>query len=294
MRKTSSMFVVAALALALGCGKKDDGKQGEAAPKGEPKAVAKDSPAGDPAAKPGTPPATAKPEDKPAPPPESFKGKARVINLLVDRDGKGHTIDVWAKRSFQYGPARLAQNVAPGTASEWFGVPEGQSVTFVAAGSDSDAESLGGLSAPRDGETATVTLTLDESGKPRSGQTSFVPTKPAAGKGLVVLEAGAFQGHAEAFKATLGGWGYAFKVGDGKGCREGRQTGLNLGGTSYVDYEVDPGKVTFALHKGDDYDCKQPAVYTIELDVAADAGQMVHVYTPDAKGFAHLVLPIEL
>lgn len=290
MRKTSYLFVVAALALALapGCGKKKDEAPGGAEPRGAPEAG--DTPAGDPG-KAGAA-AEPKPEEKPAPPPASFKGKARVINLLVDRDGKAHTIDVWAKRSFTHGPVRLAQNVAPGTASDWFGVPEGSPVTFVAAGADSDAESVGGLSAPGEGETRTVTLTLNDAGEPTSGQTSFEPTPPAAGKGLVVLEAGAFQGHAEAFTPLLGAWGFSFKVGDGKGCREGRQPGLNLGGTSYVDYEVDPGQVTFTLHKGDDYTCAQPAVYTITLDVAADSSHMVHVYTPDAKGITHLVLPI--
>ena len=82
--------------------------------------------------------------------------------------------------------------------------------------------------------------------------------------------------------------------GDGTGCRTGRQKGLNLGGTSYVDYEVPPGKATFTLHMGDDYDCKKPAVYTISVDATADTASMVHVYTPDAKTITHVVLPLEL
>ena len=80
-------------------------------------------------------------------------------------------------------------------------------------------------------------------------------------RGLVVLEAGAFMGHAEACKPLVGSWGYAFHVGDGAGCRTGRQQNLNLGGTSYLDYELPPGKATFALHQGDHYDCKLPAGY---------------------------------
>lgn len=138
------------------------------------------------------------------------------------------------------------------------------------------------------------TLTLSDGGTPTAGLSSFKAEKPAAGQGLVVLEAGAFQGHAEAFKPMLGAWGYSFKVGDGSACREGRQKGLNLGGTSYVDYEVPPGSATFTLHMGDDYDCKKPAVYTITVEVAADAAKMIHVYTPDAKTITHLELPLEI
>ena len=34
-------------------------------------------------------------------------------------------------------------------------------------------------------------------------------------------------------------------------------------------------------------------MYTFDVDVVAGADTLVHVYTPDAKGFAHLVLPLE-
>jgi hypothetical protein len=229
------------------------------------------------------------------PPPETFVGKARLVNLLVDRAGKAQTVDVWARRSFTHGPLLLASGIDVGEASDWFAAPKGQSIVIVATGAGPDAAELGGMFSPSsDEEQMSHTLTLRDTGTPSAGLTQFEAVPPPAGKGLVVLEAGAFGGHAEAFKPLLGSWGYAFKVGDGAACRAGRQPQMMLGGTSYVDYELDPGKATFALHRGDDYQCAQPPVYTFEVDVVADAATMVHVYTPDAKRIAHLALPLAL
>jgi hypothetical protein len=282
--------VTCALAL-LGCGKKDDKDKGakpEVKPPAGSAAVANGGT--------GTAPEAPKPAEKPAPPADTFKGKVRVVNLLVDRAGKSQAIDVWAKRSFEHGPVRLAENIALGAASPWFATPAGHSIVIVPTGAGPDARDreLGGLSAGAEGEMFSHTLTLNDGGAPTAGLSSFKAAKPAAGQGLVVLEAGAFMGHAEAFKPLLGAWGYAFKVGDGTACRTGRQKGLDLGGTSYVDYEVPPGKATFTLHMGDDYECKKPAVYTISVDATADTASMVHVYTPDAKTITHVVLPLEL
>lgn len=239
-----------------------------------------------------TQPPTAPAADLPPPPPEAFEGKTRLVNLLVDASGQAPTVDVWAKPSFTHGAVKLAEGIAPGAASDWFGVPKGQSTTVVPTGAGPDAPSLGGLFAPKPDEQTSHVLTLAESGAPSVGLTGYKAAKPAAGKALVVLEAGAFSGHKERFKELLGSWGHTFKVGDGKACREGEQKGMMLGGTSYVPYVVAPGKTTFALHRGDDYTCEKPPVYSFEVDAAADQGTLVHVYTPDAKAIAHLVLPI--
>lgn len=286
------MGIVCVVSL-LGCGKGDKSDKKNASAGGATTTVAA---AGTGAGTAAGQPAAPKPADKPAPPADSFKGKVRVVNLLVDRDGKSQAIDVWAKRTFEHGPVRLAENVPLGAASPWFATPESHSIVIVptGAGPDARAQELGGLSAGKEGEMFSHTLTLNDGGKPTAGLSSFKATKPAAGQGLVVLEAGAFMGHADAFKPMLGGWGYAFKVGDGTACRTGRQKDLNLGGTSYVDYEVPPGAATFTLHMGDDYDCKKPPVYTLTVDAAADTATMVHVYTADAKTITHLTLPLEI
>ena len=283
---------VTCAAVLFGCGKSDKDKA-----KPAPTPADKPAPGASGGATAGGGTTAAPPAaDKPPPPADTFKGKVRVVNLLVDRAGKSQAIDVWAKRSFEHGPVRLAENIALGTASPWFATPAGHSIVIVPTGAGPDARDreLGGLSAGKDGEMFSHTLTLNDGGTPTAGLSSFKAAKPAAGQGLVVLEAGAFMGHAEAFKPTLGSWGYAFKVGDGTACRTGRQKGLDLGGTSYVDYEVAPGPATFTLHMGDDYECKKPAVYTLTVDATADAATMVHVYTPDAKTITHVTLPLEL
>jgi hypothetical protein len=283
MGNTTRALAVAALLAA--CSKSGgDKKPDEPATKSPPKRTVDPGPPAPPDAIKALPP----------PPPEAYKGKLQVVNLLVGRDGKPQTVDVWALQTFTEGAVELAANLEVGHASDWFGVPEHHDVEVVPAGGGPDAKPLAGLFAPQDGEQDSDVLALGQDGTPSAGRTSFKAEKPAAGKGLVVLEAGAFQGHADAFKEPLGAWGYAFQVGDGKGCRAGRQPNMMLGGTSYVDYEVDPGKQTFALYKGDDYKCAQAPVYTMELDVPADGAVMVHVYTPDAKSVAHLVLPYAL
>src|SRR5690606_28508035 len=108
-------FILLVIApLALGCSKKQDAGGEGAPPAGS---------AGSAAAKAVAQPEAPKPPEKPPAPPETLEGDSRVVNLLLDEAGKPMTIDVWGKRSFEYGPMQFAKEVAYGTVTPHFGIP---------------------------------------------------------------------------------------------------------------------------------------------------------------------------
>ena len=70
----------------------------------------------------------------PSPGPELFTGAARLVNLYVDGAGETVEVDVWAHRSFEYGPVLLAEGVGFAELSNYFATPETMSVVIVPAG----------------------------------------------------------------------------------------------------------------------------------------------------------------
>lgn len=291
----SSLLVVAA------CGKKDDG--------GKPKAddTRAKAPMGSGSAAAGS--AAAPKNELPPPPADAAKGQTRVVNLWLGPDGKTQAVDVWAKRSFQYGPTRLAENVAYGQASPAFGIPTGMSTIVVPAGAGVEAKALGGLFPTKEGEAAlgflynrdgvAVVSALPEKG----GSDPIEP--PAAGKGLVVLFAGPTGAFAKELAAA--GKSDSFYIGDGTGaCRKQRIEdklgsdgktpfqAMILGGTQRPELALDPGKHKITLHKWPGDGCKTPAIHEFEVEVAAGAAQWVFVHSPDRASLAVMTLPLSL
>lgn len=304
MRQTARRWLMilgvsAALCAVTACeDKKEDATQAEKA--GEGAEAATDAPAG--AAEPG-----AEKKEPPPPPEEAFKGQARVVNVYLDAEGNTPAVDVWAKPSFTAGAVQLAEGVEFGTASDWFKVPDGQSVVIVESGAGVSGESLGGVSRPNEGDYVTAVLALDKGGKPSAGNTWEVKADkpdetraaPPAGKGLVVLRAGQLSAHEEGLKETYGG--RSFFVGNAQGeCRPPRGAAegakpVTLGGTQPTVHEVDAGKATVSLHKWpSDGECTGEPVHTFEVDVPDGAGVLVHVYTPDGKTLETLQVPLGL
>lgn len=249
--------------------------------------------------------ATPNPGDKKkaAPPDELYEGSGRIVNLAMV-DGKPVAIDVWATQSFKYAPVKLAENVAFGEATEWFKSPKGSPVKSFVTGTDPGSkEDLGGAFHPKKGEHITTILYNKEDGSSTNGSywntsddasRSSTPDAPPAGKGYVVFRANQLKPHEKAMKEVTGGW--ALQVGDGKGtCIHQRSQDMGfqaslLGGTQPIEIDLDPGTQKITFHKGISGGCAEESkVYETELEVKADAAQLVVLYTPDAKVLKHSV-----
>lgn len=255
------------------------------------------SPAGSGAASAATP----DPKDAPAvrdelpPAPETAmrKGKARLINLLADaKTGKTDTVDVWAVRSFKYGPARLVEGLKFGQASAWFTAAEGMSVVAVPAGAPGESkDKLTSVSVPTKPVNETSILYRDRDGSAICATPGGMPEPSSvpADKALVVLDASQLMGFETQLTASPLG-GRSFQVGDGNGtCLTGAAV---LGGTNHTHHEVAPGPFRFTLHKWPG-DCKSEPVAEVKVDGVAGKGQIVYLHTADGKSLSQLVVPLE-
>ena len=254
-------------------------------------------PSGSPSFKPEPP--------KELPPPDTFVGEVRIINIYAEPGGKTQKVDVWARRSFTNGPAKLVDGLDFGQASPWFKAPKSQSIVIVAAGDGADGKELGGVFGPKDGDKITGIFMRDASGPSTPSYweasadpatTKDIPPPPAAGKGFVLLRANALMGHEPTLTESVGG--RSFYVGDGSGqCLHQRveDRGFSasiLGGTQPVELELPPGAAKITLHKWPSNDgCKSPAVFEFSVDVAADKSTEVLIYTQDGKALLTLAVP---
>jgi hypothetical protein len=281
MRTCTVVLVV----LALGCGKKADDHTAA----GSGSAVQPEAP---------------KPVEA-APPKDAYKGKNRLVNLYIGKDGKTQPLEVWVRRGFKWGPVKLAEAVPFGKASAWFGVPEHMSPVVLPAGAKPDDKEVSPMAYGKSDEV--VTGLLFTSGGVASVTSMYdiskemtqAPKPSAAGTGGVILFGYALREYEPAMMEKFGG--SSFNVGDGTGaCRPQRDPAMvnnALGGTSPYSLDLPPGKAKITLHKwpgGSAAErCKSPAVFELEVDVVADKSQWVFLYTPDqGKTLATLALPI--
>lgn len=244
------------------------------------------------------------PEKKGAPPKEVYKGKNRLVNLLVSADGKTQTVDVWVRRGFKYDPVKLAENVEFGKASTWFGVPEHMSPVVLPVGAKPDDKEISPMAYGKADEVVTGVMYEDRGsvGVTSRYDVSKDMTAPApapADKGVLILDAGQLSNFEKQLTEKFGG--RSFYVGDGAGnClehRDEKMRSLALGGTATRELALAPGKVKISLHKwpaqkGEE--CKSPAVYEFEAEASAGKMAYVFVYTPDAgKSLATVTVPFE-
>ncbi len=269
--------------LTLGCGKKGDDH-------------------GTPAGSAGPPPVTAAAGATTDPPPkDAYKGKNRLLNLYVGKDGTTQPLEVWARRSFKWGPVKLAEAVPFGKASAWFGVPEHMSPVVLRAGAKPDDPEISPMAYGMPDEVVTGLLMMSggvasvTSMYDVSKEMTQAPKPPAAGTGGVILFAYPLREYEPAMTEKFGGT--SFNVGDGAGaCRPQNDPAMvnnALGGTSPYALDLPPGKAKITLHKWPGDKCATPAVFELEVDVVANASQWVFLYTPDqGKTIATVVLPI--
>lgn len=245
------------------------------------------------------------PAKKGAPPKDAYKGKNRLVNLLVGPDGKTQTVDVWVRRGFKWDPVPLAEKVEFGKASAWFGVPEHMSPVVLPAGAKPDDKEISPMAYGKADEVVTGVMYEDGG---RVGVTSRydvskdmgAPAPAPADKGVLILDAGQLSNFDKQLAEKFGG--RSFYVGDGAGnCLEHRDEkykNLALGGTATRELALAPGKVKISLHKwpaskpGEE--CKSPAVYELEAEATAGKMAYVFIYTPDGgKSLATLTAPFE-
>lgn len=276
-------YLLAVLLFTVGCGKKQD-EGGTAAP--SPKATATQGSSAAVAS------AVAEPSRGKKPiPEEKMLAKVRLVNLYVAPDGKSESVDVWAIGGM-YEPTKLASGIEFGTASDWFATPVGSGMRLILVPSGApgeDGKKLGGMSIGAKDRMETTTFIRD-SGKPSAAVVGGADkvAKPAAGKGVVLLHAGQLSDFENELKQTPLG-GRSFMVGE----PGGTCAAMVLGGTNSTKHEVAPGTAKLTLHKFPG-DCKSPALHTLSVDVAADSGVRVELFTKDGKTLEQVSMPIAL
>lgn len=255
----------------------------------------------------GVPTSDRAPEEELPPPNESeFTGRARVVNLWLDDSLETIEVDVWAGRSFTNGPVLLAEGVGFGEVSDYFSAPDGQSIVFTPAGSGPDAEQVGSMFNPAEGEQILAELVWDDGASiPNRWEIDpedldRVPPAPAGpNEGVLALRAGQLTPWEDDLTDDYGG--RSFYVGDGAGIcipQTVEEAGFDrsiLGGTQPTYHRLAPGSTTVSLHRwlGPD-ECAGDPVFDFEVEVAGGGQSWVFVYTPDGETLDVLVVPIDV
>jgi hypothetical protein len=239
----------------------------------------------------------------PSPDESTFEGQARLVNFWLDDDGNTQDVDVWARRTFTNGPVLLAEGVAFGEASDYFGAPQGHSIVVTPAGAGSDVEELGGMFSPADGVQVTGVLVWEETGsvvghhyeRDASG-VNETEEPPAAGMGLLILRAGQLYSFEDSL--TDAGFGPSFYVGDGSTeCLRQRVedegfTASILGGTQPVVLDLPAGDTTIAFHEWPGNDCTTDPLFELDVEIVEGETTIVYLYTSDGESLDHLELPV--
>ena len=245
----------------------------------------------------------------PPPDPDTYVGAARVVNLYVDGDGNTLIVDIWGRRTFTNGPIVLAEGVGFGEASDYFAAPDGYVIHMVETGEGPDADEVGSLFNPAEGEQSTTLLIWDGEGSASasllfpevvSPDSIFeVAGPPDAGTGLIILQANQLNPHGDDLSAA------AFYVGTpgADDCLPqsplgGLGDGVILGGTQPSYHEVAPGPFEFTLHPwpsgpGVTESCAEETVYpALQIEVPDGGRAWVFLYTTDGLAtVAALTLP---
>ena len=239
------------------------------------------------------------------PPPGAgiFTGLARLVNLYVDASGETVEVDVWAHRSFEYGPVLLAEGIGFAETSGYFATPETMSVIIVSAGAGPDAEEIASMFSPSEGDQETSLLIWDGEGfgaasllfqEAATDPIVDLPEIPGSGEGLVILQAN--QLYAQAGEELSGSSFYVGDPGTGE-CLpqvvpEGVQDAI-LGGTQPTKHVLAAGTASFTLHTwpaagGEEPCAADPAYGPFQVNVPDGGASWVFLYSTD--GLANIEL----
>ena len=250
----------------------------------------------------------------PAADPSTYIGTNQVVNLAVMPDGTSPTLDIWAKRSFEYAPILLVEGLEYGEVSPTYGAPDGMSVVAVEAGTGPDAEPFAGVFSASEEQHYTHLVLYDRESATGTGLL-LVDTDPQdpsafpevnAGQALVQLYAYQLRLNplsvGEGFDQRIAGVEPSFQIGiEGvAGCApQPRMTDQGytpavLGGTQYVPFDLAPGDTTFTFHGwgSNNQDCADPSVIDpVTVTVADGDRAWVLLHSRDGDTIEALVVP---
>jgi hypothetical protein len=248
--------------------------------------------------------------------PSSYVGQNRVVHLAVLPDGSTPTVDVWAKRSFEYAPILLVEGLEYGEVSDWYGRPSGMAVGVFAAGAGPDSEPIADLFSADDQQRYTHLVMFDRERDAASGflledeDPNSSQAFPDAEPGTALVQLYAFQlrlnplSEGESFDQTIAGVPTSFNVGmvGVEGCApQPRATDQGfspavLGGTQRVAFDLQPGTTSFTFHGwgSDMQDCADPTKFgPVNVTVQGGDRAWVLIHSPDGETIDSLVVPLD-
>lgn len=240
--------------------------------------------------------------------------KVRLVNLYLPEQGQPEKVDVLPGLAFgdQLATLEPIHTLGLGESTDYFEPPATDdkstaAMAFFPEGKRTDDDKLiqyQDSMAPNAQWTVVMTRgdSLDNDSKPSMGYHNLddksgpggqmnVP-EPAAGKGQIV-------GHAGALINVLWQDDNSFTFGiPGKGCltHTDENLSLNVGGTSAVPFDVDPGTVQLAAYDAVDVECSgDPEIGPVDVEVVEGKRTYVLVFTrsEDPDGRELLVLPTD-
>lgn len=248
--------------------------------------------------------------------PSSYIGKNRVVHLLVEPDGSTPTVDIWAKRSFEYAPILLVEGLEYGEVSDWYGRPDHMAVAAFEAGAGPDSEPIADLFSANDDQAYTSLLMYDRDSDAAAGflledvDPGNSNEFPAAEEGSALVQLYAYQlrlnplSEGDSFDQTIAGLPTSFNIGISgiSGCApQPRQTDagfseLTLGGTQRVPFDLQPGTTAFTFHGwgSANQDCADPTMFG-PISVTVEAGDRAWVlfHSRDGESIEALTVPLD-
>ncbi len=248
--------------------------------------------------------------------PSTYIGRNRVVHLLVRPDGSTPTLDIWARRSFEYAPILLVEGLEYGEVSDWYGRPDHMSVVAVESGAGPDADSVADLFSANADQTYTHLVMFDRDRDAASGflleddDPASSNTFPEAEPGAALVQLYAYQlrlnplSEGQSFDQTIAGVPTSFDIGivGVEGCApQPRQTDngfspMTLGGTQRVPFDLQPGTTSFTFHGwGSDHeDCADPTKFG-PVDISVQAGDRAWVlfHSRDGESIEALTVPLD-
>ncbi len=243
--------------------------------------------------------------------PGKQKARVRFVNLFTNSTYPSSDIDIWQGFSATDSCAKKLETLPYGTASDYIDVTAGdesgnwETAAYIAGSTDDAHQIMTQTETWKGGEQVTITFHGAEpdasSGLPPSAggdQTFFelpevgdvASFKPIPDKALLGIAATSVQ-----YVAKDGAWvaGVAGQPACLKADGDTDFTRTNIGGTSLVQYPVEPGTIQLGLYPSQPATCTgTPAIGPATIEAAAGSRTLVFVYGTDAKSLKLLVLPI--
>jgi hypothetical protein len=232
------------------------------------------------------------------------------VNLFTNDTYPSGDIDVYQGFSAQDACGKKLATIPYGEASDYIDVTAAdgdgnwETVAYIAGKTDDDSKIISQTETWKGGEQITIIFYNQDpdSGNPPAfgsdqvffekdpGDPSSLTTTPPS-KALILVSASPLQ-----YTIPDGAW-VVGNQGDAeclKSTEDTENTRTNVGGTSLVQYPVDPGSYSLSLYPSDPGKCTVTSDFgPAAVDATADSQTYVFAYGPDKDNVKLLVLPVE-